>query len=332
MGLFSSGKKGKFREIPLTESQKSADALMKRLVEMQVSFPEREVAPLSDTERQAIQSFKESLGEEGLIGQARDVLGQTLRGEFDPRTSPFYQGLRDEAQRLKQVGVSDALRRGQRFSGGFSGVAGRQAGEVAGRADENILQVLGSLFETERGRQQQAVPTALGFEQGISGTLAGLGGLERSIEQQILDAQFQKQQQDVLAPFQYQSPVADALLKQQRFTYTPGKEGSSTMQDIMGVAGIAAAPFTGGASLGMTASALGGPQGGGMGGAGGIMSMLGAFPGMTNALFQGGGGLTSGIGSFLGGGGGLNTGPTSLYDINAGQPGMGGMGGFGGLA
>ena len=325
MGLFSKGKKGEFKAIPLSPSQQSADALMKRLVEMNVSFPEREVAPLSDLEQQAIAGFTESLGEGGLISQARQQLSETLAGDFDPRTSPFFQGLREEAQRLKQEGVSDVLRRSQRLTGGASGVAGRQAIDVQSRADENILQVLGSLFETERGRQLAAVPTAVGIEQSLAGTLAGFGGLERSIEQQILDARFQKQQSDVLAPFQLQAPVASDLLRQQRFTFTPGSEGSSLMQDIAGVAGLVAAPMTGGASLGLTASAMGGPQAGGLAQGLSLAGLVGGLGGAISGL----GNVGRGISSFLSGGGASNAGPVSLHDVNAGQPGLGpGTGGF----
>lgn len=301
MGLFSKGKKAKFREIPLSASQKEADKLLQGLVTEDVTIPEQQIAPLSELERVGIGKIGELGGiDTGALGQsAADVLEKTLAGDFDPRTSPFFQGFRQEAQRLKGEAISDVQRRSQRLTGAPAGTALRQTGEVGARADESILQVLGQLFETERARQFSAVPQAFNTISGISSLLAGAGRSERSVEQDVLNAQFAQQAGDINFRFGRQAELAQQLLQQQRFTFTPGVQGSNTFQDIAGIAGI----VTG-------ASALGGL--GGLGGTGGG----------TGIGAGGAGGLFGGIQSFLSGGGASNAGGTSFFDLNTGMPGI----------
>ena len=303
MGLFRKGKKSKFKPIPLSESQKVADEFRQGLIEQDIQLPEREIAPLSALEQQGLTAVG-GLGRDiqGLTGTAADILGQTLRGEFDPRTSPFFQGFRQEAERIKQEGIRDALRRGQRLTGGPASTTLAEAGDIAARADESILQTLGGLFEQERARQFGATGQAFNLGSGISQLLLSAGQLPRSIEQQILDARFAQQQGNVLAPFQFQAPVAESIMRDQRFMFQPGVQGSSLMEDIAGVAGIA----TG-------IGALGGLAGGAAGGLGGLF----------------GGGAATGGGAFGFGAGAVPTG--SLGGTNPLTAGFG-QGGFAGMA
>lgn len=288
MGLLSKGKKAKFREIPLSTSQKAGDKLLQGLVEQDITLPTREIAGLSELERQGLTAVG-GLGRDiqGLTGEAADVLRGTLRGEFDPRTSPFFQGFRQEAQRLKQEGISDVLRRSQRITGAPAGTALRQTGDVASRADESILQTLGGLFEQERARQFGAVGQTFNLGSGISQLLLGAGQVPRSIEQDILNARFNQQIGQIEAPFRLQAPIAQNLLAQQRFTFTPGVQGSSTLQDIAGIASIAGGVgMLGG--LGAAAGGLGAAGGAGAGAAG-----VGNFA-AGSSLAPGGMGLASG--------------------------------------
>jgi hypothetical protein len=316
MGLFSSGSEPSFDEIPLTEGQKQAEQTLLALQGSTIDTPTQGTAGLSQLEQQGLQQFGGLAGLD-TAGVAQSALGnlqQTLSGGFDPRTSDFFQGFRQEAQRLKGEGISDALRRSQRLTGAPAGRAQRAAGEVAGRADESILQTLGGLFNQERGRQFGAIGMGLNAPGQIGSQLLGAGALPRGIEQQILNAQFNQRNQGISNQFQ-QAGIANSLLNQTRFSFTPGTEGSSLFQDIAGVAGIA----TGLGGLGAVAGGLGAA-------AGGIGGFLGGAGQMAGNAF---GGITSGIGSFLSGGGGLAGGSTSLFDMNAGMPGMGGPPAFG---
>jgi hypothetical protein len=290
MGLFKKSTPDKFIETPLTKSQKAADELQQSLVERDINIPTQQVAGLSGLEQQGLTQAGglANIDSAALAQSSADVLQQTLSGGFDPRTSPFFQGLRAESERLKQEGISDTLRRSQQLTGAPSSVALRQAGEVGARFDENTLQTLGGLFEQERGRQFQAIGAGFNAPGAIAQTLLGAGQVPRSIEQQILNAQFAQRQAQELAPFQYQNPIASDLLSQQRMNFIPGQQGSSLFQDIAGVAGIA--------------SGLGGlgAAGAGMLGAGGGLDMFSQAGGLFGGGAQTAGkGLASGIGSFL---------------------------------
>jgi hypothetical protein len=308
MGLFKKGKKGKFVAIPLSESQKASDKFLQGLVEQDINIPTQQIAGLSDLEQAGLKKISalQDIDASGISQQAAEVLRGTLAGDFDPRTSPFYKGFRQEAGRIKQEGISDVLRRSQRITGAPAGTALRQTGDVAGRADENSLQVLGGLFEQERGRQFNAIGQGLNLPGGIGSILMNAGALPRGIEQNILNAQFQQQMGQIQAPFQLQAPIAQNIMNQQRFNYRPGQQGSTWAQDVAGIANIAGTVMTG-----MPSQT---PGGGGAPGQSSFMNF-----GSTGRGFQ----------SFLGGGGQLNSGQSSIGDLNTGFGGASIPPGFG---
>ena len=90
---------------------------------------------------------------------------KTLSGEYDPLTSPYYEGIRKEADIATQKSA-DLLKHGQSTRGTLASTVGAKAeGEMRAIADAKTLQTLGSLYESERGRMTNAVSQALGYAQ-----------------------------------------------------------------------------------------------------------------------------------------------------------------------
>ncbi|NLO02807.1 MAG: hypothetical protein GX126_10905 [Bacteroidales bacterium] len=90
---------------------------------------------------------------------------KTLSGEYDPLTSPYYEGIRKEADIATQKSA-DVLRHGQSTRGTLASTVGAKAeGEMRAIADAKTLQTLGSLYESERNRMSNAVSQSLGYAQ-----------------------------------------------------------------------------------------------------------------------------------------------------------------------
>ncbi len=131
--------------------------------------------------------------ETGLGGAVSEQLLKTLKGEYDPYTSPYYGSLRRGIEKEGEVGRAQIRRSAQKA--GMLQATPRLMKEA--RLEDLMLgakgDVLARLFETERGRGLEAVRPAmemmeLGETQPLRRISAayGYGGLPRSIEEKIL--------------------------------------------------------------------------------------------------------------------------------------------------
>lgn len=90
---------------------------------------------------------------------------KTLSGEYDPMKSPYYEGIRKEADIATQKSA-DLMKHGQSTRGTLASTVGAKAeGEMRAIADAKTLQTLGSLYESERNRMSNAVSQSLGYAQ-----------------------------------------------------------------------------------------------------------------------------------------------------------------------
>ena len=127
-----------------------------------------------------------------------DEIKKTLGGEFyDPKTSDFWKGFREQSAMEQEEGTEDIRRRGQLGGGLFAtGVAREEVKYQAGKEAERT-RMLGGLFEKERDRRTNAVGQALGYagfeEQGAANRIglgSTVGAIPRQVENQRLQAIF----------------------------------------------------------------------------------------------------------------------------------------------
>lgn len=175
------------------------------------------------------------------------------------------------------------------------------AGQFGGSEGQEGLGLLGG--EINRNMQQAITQAALGGQQtalaaqGLAPQSIGLGlmpselmaniGQQRGVRSQaeLMDEiqQFEAPRQaEIQRQTEYQNFLASNPLVSESTQTTTSKQKGSKLQTALGIASLAAAPFTGGASLGL--GGLGSAISGGMG-------SLGA------SLFGGGGALSGALGS-----------------------------------
>lgn len=128
-------------------------------------------------------------GEADIATSYKDVLSKTLKGEYDPFTSKYYESLRRQEEEERQASVK---RLNQMLSkGGLGGTSYRGAkyGEIEQSYFDKISDVMASLQEKERERQLTAVTTGMQLTQledvlkrAKLSSIMDLGALPRELE------------------------------------------------------------------------------------------------------------------------------------------------------
>jgi len=110
-----------------------------------------------------------------------EKIKSVLGGEYNPLTSPYYKGLKEESARMEEKGISDIRQRSQLGGMLYSEPAMGAEAEFKGILGTGLTKELGRLYEADVGRQAGMIPQLLGYaglEQGRAGqALAGIGAL-----------------------------------------------------------------------------------------------------------------------------------------------------------
>lgn len=246
-----------WKSIPQTQEQINARSKMVGWLNQDIAYPTQGVAQLTADEQANLSRISGSLDSGyGLKSLATEELRKTLAGEYDPMTSPYWESYRNEMTAMKGADVAGQNRANQAGGMGDSTTGALVADETANRWNRQMATTAGGLMESERNRR---LSTAGNVNQSeFQNELAGQQalGLPRQISQAEQSAMYEKQVNDLLAPYVYQSPLAQYILNEQRFYY---KQKSSSGFDWGKLAGAAimggSALLTGGASLGLGAGA-----------------------------------------------------------------------------
>lgn len=233
MGLFTKDKSLKFAKIPSAPEQKQARSYLVDLMENNLQFDPQPVADLTDTEKQIQGKLPSYLSmADSDFNSARDYYNDVLSGNYDPSKSDYYQGFRNEQDRLKKETQLGIARAGQKAGIARSTpVLGTQA-KAGAQIDDQTLQQLGLLYENERTRMANAaneLPQLTSRNLSNVGTIENLASIARQQEQDRLSAMYQAALQTMLAPYNYNAQIASALLNEQRYT---GYETGGGMTDL----------------------------------------------------------------------------------------------------
>jgi len=107
-----------------------------------------------------------------------DKIKNILGGEYNPLTSPYYKGLKEEAARFEQKGISDIRQRSQLGGMLYSEPAMGTEAEFKGILGTGLTKELGRLYESDIGRQAGMIPQLLGYsQQEMQKPLMGLQGI-----------------------------------------------------------------------------------------------------------------------------------------------------------
>jgi hypothetical protein len=293
MSLFTKPKSLKFKLIPSTPEQDSARSYLTGLQNNQLDFPVEPTADLTPAEQQIQGQLPKLLtNNQTDYETSRSYLNDVMSGKYDPRTSDYYQGLRQEQEQLKS-GAQLNVRRGAQKAGMARSTPsqGIQA-DVGQQYDTQTLKELGALYENERNRMGSAA-TALPEinSQFISnvGNAENIAAVERQNQQKKLTAIFTAAIQTMLAPYTYNAQIASALLNEQRYASYETGGGPTDLGFGLQVAGMAAAAI---ATGGLAAGALGGTAALGTGGALTTQGMEVANAAGKTWMAEGAGGLS----------------------------------------
>jgi len=213
MGLFTKDTK---IEDPLAGEKKRAAGFLEDLMQQGTpDIPTQQVAgltPLQQILQGNMQGQVNAANQN--YGEVRDYYRDVLDGGYDPRSSDFYKGLRQEADRMKTEETTNV--RQSANMGGMLQSTPRMAVESDARQqiDNQTLQLLGGLYENERGRQGQAataLPQLDAQRTQTTGAMQSIADVERQIEQQRNNAMYQQALQTVLFPYQYQANLANMI-------------------------------------------------------------------------------------------------------------------------
>lgn len=184
-------------------------------------YPQLQVAGLTDLQRadQGRLAGYQAKGTEGYnlaMGQTR----KTLAGGYDPRTSDFYKGFRQEGEQVRGK-ANEAIRRRAQAGGMLQSSPYANIEAQANRElDSFMLRKLGEMYETERGRMDTAADRAANLgQQQFGNLLAGqtMAEMPRLIEQMRNAAIYDEQIQELLHAYTYQANIATSMMG-----YTPG--------------------------------------------------------------------------------------------------------------
>jgi hypothetical protein len=180
------------------------------------NMPTQQTAGLTDTQRRIQAGVGEQYDDlNANYGIAQNYLTDVIGGQYDPRTSDFYKGLRQEGEDFK-TSSTNQIRQGANL-GGMLQSTPRMAVEAENRRkiDRNTLTQLGGMYETERGRMGQAAE-GLGRLDAArtvnTGNLQAIADLERQIEQDRNNAVYSQAMETVTFPYRYQMQLATAMI------------------------------------------------------------------------------------------------------------------------
>jgi hypothetical protein len=203
---------GELKQAPQAKWQKEGISYLQQLLKQTPEFSAQQVAGMSPTEQAAMSALNQYVS----------------GGDYqDPATSRYYQGLRNQSLQ-EEGGAIDATRQRSQLGGMFnSGGSIRAEGDVRSSFANQRLTQLGALEQAER----QYNSAANRAQAGLS-----MGSLPRTLEQAQMDAQFQADNQNLLAKYNYNLPIAQSLMGHEpNFYQTPVQ--ASPFAQVLGAVG-----------------------------------------------------------------------------------------------
>lgn len=222
-----------FEKIPLTKDQKAAQSFLMAQLNKSVNIPTQQVAGLSPTEQLLQNNLSSYFGAGGGYQSGMNAINDQTK-YVDPVTSPYFKGLAQQSQLAKEKGVSALRQRSQLGGMLFSSPSARAEGEYTSNLDANLMAQLGQLENQQKAQQLQAAQMAMQNPLAALNSAAPLAAQPRTLEQALMEAQYNQQLQSMLFPYQYQAPIAQGIMNNQAYAWNPGTTSPSMFSTITG--------------------------------------------------------------------------------------------------
>lgn len=235
----------KWYPIPSMPEQTESRQYLLDLMRQKLEIPARKVPGLTAEQQSGQEWLREYLAQPATpaLSEATNYLRKTLAGEYDPRTSPYYQSFREQSLSDEERAANILRQRLNIAQPGAVTTAPARSQEINLRRGfaTDRLGALGSLYEAERGRMQEAagmLPGAaqLQAEEPLRKAQAGtlVGEAPRAIEAEQEEALWEALKETLLGPYMYQAPLAQALIGEPRYVGVQKSEKSSGWGGIAG--------------------------------------------------------------------------------------------------
>jgi hypothetical protein len=151
--------------------------------------------------------------------EAESQLMGTLQGDYDPRTSPYYKSLREQALREEQEAVNRLKREGVATGMLQSSPYVRAEAELRGDTASKLSELLGGMYENERGRMIEAVPQAMEVGQYQEGqplqtaqAISAISPILKQLMEEPKAFDYQQFKEEQAWPYAVQVPLLQQLL------------------------------------------------------------------------------------------------------------------------
>lgn len=234
MGLLTSDQKA---QIVQTKESKQAGKTLSGLMQQDINIPQQQIAGMNPLTQQALDYYSQITPQ---INQYYQQAGQTLMGMAqgqDPYSSPIYQNLRSEGERMANQAGTKARQSSNMGGALFSTPSNIAESNARSMVDTALLSTYGDMIQQDQNRQMAAAQGLQGLGQAQAqqaGMQANLGQIQQQQQQAQFDAIYNQVLQQTLAPFQYQAQIASSLYNPQ--TVVTGG-GMSDMGALLGVGG-----------------------------------------------------------------------------------------------
>jgi len=223
-----------WNEIPSAPEQTESREWIMNLIRQMVNWPQRNIVGMSDAENTGQNILNQWLGTGTPAGVTTgiDQLTRTVKGDYDPMTSPEWLGFRDRSALDENQAVGALRRRSQLAGMGASTPSIEKEGRTRRGFSADRMSYLGGLMDRERNRQLTASGQLIDAAdkestrdlRKVQGAMA-FGGLPRELEQMDEDALYESLVQTLLFPYIYQSPNAQFIINEPRYAYQQETSG-----------------------------------------------------------------------------------------------------------
>lgn len=257
--VFGSQTKGEgFEKIPLSESQKIADAKRQEILQKKEVFQPREIAGLTKAEQMAVNEVTGMMSR-GIPGvsEAMDAVRGFMNPDLSPKNIPGLSGLFQQVQELGSS-LMGKTKRGLAMTGNIPS-ASSSGTKVLGRTFQDILDRFTTaaypFYQQQLSNMYSAPERLASLGMGDVTTRTGMamttGAAPRTIQQQINDAIFEAKRKTQGFPYDVTFPMTSDVMGEERYGWNPGTTSPSIFSQIAsGVGAVAPFLMSGGLSLG----------------------------------------------------------------------------------
>ena len=249
MGLFTKKEKFKFHQIPSTPEQTAARSHLTGLYQDNINIAPREVAGMSPVQQQ-LQGYLSGMAGNQMdnFQLSQDHLRATLSGDYDPRTSLYYQGVRGELDEMKGQAQAQTQQHAQLGGMARSSPAAGAISQTGRQYDQMAAQTLGQLTDAERQRQMQAAGMLpqQDAQMAQSLQLQQQMDMERQIQQERNNAMYEAFMGELMMRYQQQAGIAMSILGEQRYIGVQSGGGLTDLGFFMNASSQAASAMAGG--------------------------------------------------------------------------------------